>query len=307
MFTLVIPALLRSEQEFIPALHTPALNEFLRFGRITRQAQSTSELYLNHLAPSFSLHENEVLASPIWQKMGLHSMSILDGHAIEIQTHEAQQLCDDLNSFYQQELMFSVLRPDLWKLRFSAAPQWHAPDIWQVCGQIDGSVQASGVERTQWLQYSTELQMWLHTHAINQTRKSQGLPEINGIWLWRPPAVSHTPATLIGSDSPWSSGLGLPSHWQDWRHTCSQHATPLNQTLLFLDALLISKQTDDIWHYQETLHHWEQAFFAPILKDIRSGQLDGVRLICEAGQCILSRRHFWSFWKTKRLFNGQSI
>ena len=53
-----------------------------------------------------------------------------------------------------------------------------------MCGQPEMDGQAHGKDAVSWLAVQTEIQMFLHSHPINQTREQQGLPEINGLWLW---------------------------------------------------------------------------------------------------------------------------
>ena len=44
MFTLILPALLREPHETLPELHTPALNQLLRYARIQPTASSRMQL-----------------------------------------------------------------------------------------------------------------------------------------------------------------------------------------------------------------------------------------------------------------------
>ena len=96
--------------------------------------------------------------------------------------------CSGLNTFYGGEYRFQAARPDLWTIDLPQKPQWTAEGILDVCGQLDGSQTAHG-KTQQWLTLGAELQMWLHNHPHNEERKTQALPPINGVWLWR---VSET-------------------------------------------------------------------------------------------------------------------
>lgn len=308
MFTLIIPALFRSQKESIPPLDTPALSRFLQFGRFASLPQSISQLFLQYACSGLTLADDEVYLSPTWQKVGLHSMSLLEGTYIGISKNEAHQLCDELNAFYDGVLHFTPLRPDLWKLRLPHPPCWTAPDIWSVCGHLDGSVQAEGENRKQWLQLTTELQMWLHQHSINTHRKLKNLPLINGVWLWNAPQnFSTSTFALMGSNSVWAkNALPAPHSWQQWQKSCLKNQTSIQDSALFLDDLLLSAYTDDIWHYQETLQTWDKNLFSPMLNSLHQGDLDGIHLICELGSFTLRRHHFWAFWRKKFQFDGKS-
>ena len=102
--TLALPALNQPDFAKLPATLTPALNQLLRFGTFTPQAARPSEFYGRYLwQGSLLAHAKAQLglaadapaafAAPVWQQMGMHSMSMLAGADIGINMQQAQRLC----------------------------------------------------------------------------------------------------------------------------------------------------------------------------------------------------------------------
>ena len=188
MFTLVLPALLRRPHEPVPPLAVPALNDLLRYGRFQAAPLSRGALYQSYCCDRLTLPENQIYASPVWQRMGMNSADMLALH--DIRTDEAQAWCAELTAFYENRYTFRPLRPDLWTLELPAPPQWQADSIWNVCGQLDGTQTAHGADTREWLRLTTEIQMWLHNHPQNAKREAAGQPPANGLWLWNAPAAA---------------------------------------------------------------------------------------------------------------------
>ena len=313
MFTLILPALLREPHETLPELHTPALNQLLRYAKIQKTDYSRTQLYQTYLCDRLGQPENVVYASPVWQQMGMNTASQLPAEHLPLSPSEAEQWCSELNRFYGGEYVFTPLRPDLWTLALPDAPQWHASGILDLASQLDGSQTASGSDIRPWLALTTELQMWLHNHPHNAARQQNQLPPINGIWLWNAPAaVPFQAASLIASNSAWAAHssqatTGQPENYAAWQRTCAQRQIPLAHTRVFADDFLPSQQTGDIWAYQTQLAVWEQNWFEPLRQDLLSGCLKGLRIVCEQAQCTIGSKPQRAFWKRKRRFDGKTL
>ena len=314
MFTLILPALLREPHETLPELHTPALNQLLRYATIQPTTYSRMQLYQTYLCDQLGQPENIVYASPLWQQMGMNTASQIPAEYLPLSHSEAAIWCHELNQFYHGEYAFTPIRPDLWTIALPSPPQWHAPSILDLASQLDGSQSASGSDIRPWLALSTELQMWLHNHPLNQTRQQNQLPPINGIWLWNAsvPMTDFQAAALIASNSAWAAHSSQetapqPENYAAWQRTCVQRQIPLAHTHIFADDFLPSQQTGDIWAYQTQLAAWEQNWFEPLRQDLFSGCLKGLRIVCEQAQCTIGSKPQWAFWKRKRRFDGKTL
>ena len=313
MFTLILPALLREPHETLPELHTPALNQLLRYARIQPTASSRMQLYQSYLCDQLGQPENIIYASPVWQQMGMNTASQIPAEHLPLTHSEAAIWCHELNQFYRGEYAFTPIRPDLWTLALPSPPTWHAASILDLASQLDGSQSASGSDIRPWLALSTELQMWLHNHPRNAARQQNQLPPINGIWLWNAPAaVPFQAASLIASNSAWAAHSSQatteqPENYAAWQRTCAQRQIPLAHTHIFADDFLPSLQTGDLWAYQEQLAQWERNWFEPLRQALFSGSLNGLRIVCEQAQCTIGSKPQWAFWKRKRRFDGKTL
>ena len=313
MFTLILPALLREPHETLPELHTPALNQLLRYARIQPTAYSRMQLYQSYLCDQLGQPENIIYASPVWQQMGMNTASQIPAEHLPLTHSEAAIWCHELNQFYRGEYAFTPIRPDLWTLALPSPPTWHAASILDLASQLDGSQSASGSDIRPWLALSTELQMWLHNHPRNAARQQNQLPPINGIWLWNAPAPApFQAASLIASNSAWAehssqATTGQPENYAAWQRICAQRQIPIAHTHIFADDFLPSLQTGDIWAYQEQLAQWERNWFEPLRQALFSGSLKGLRIVCKQAQCTIGSKPQWAFWKRKRRFDGKTL
>ncbi|UOP05507.2 hypothetical protein [Conchiformibius kuhniae] len=319
MLTLILPALLRPDAEQLPDLETPFLDNLLRFGRFEAHAADLLHLYAQYLHLPFVLPENFVYASPVWQQMGMHSMNLTDGASVGITAEEAESLCEGLNEFYRGQARFRPLRPDLWRVMLPAPPQWTVAPVFDVLGQIDGSVRAEGEGAAQWLNMQTEIQMWLHDHPMNRHRHQHDQAPINGIWLWNAPAnlpqPCEPPAKLVGSNSVWAQHsplevLEAPDDLPAWQSVCQARDTDINHTVLWLDNLLPSQYAHDLWTYGDIVRQWDTRLFAPLWDALKNRRLDCARIITDGakgGTLWLKPPPLLSWFTPKRRFDGRSL
>lgn len=299
MFTLILPHFLRHADENMPPLHTPALNQLLRFGRFQAVPRSRTQLYQQFLCNSWDLSPQQCYVSPIHQQMGINSVQVLHSSALSISADESRQLCDGLNHLYGDDAQFDYLRPDLWRLTLPSVIAWQAVAIFDLHHTLQTENTAA-----QWLSLSTEIQMWLHDHPLNRQRK---LP-INGAWLWRlPENTSETDCPkIIASDSLWVSHsnlnvCGFPEHFATWLNQHGEFAS------VFSEQFCASAQTGDVWAYHDILTQWDTDIFAPLLSALRSGSLKHLRMVCEQGEWHITHQSHYAFWKRKRIFDGKSF
>ncbi|MDO4434255.1 MAG: hypothetical protein Q4B82_06715 [Alysiella sp.] len=314
MFTLILPHFLRDADETLPALHTPAFNQLLRFGHVhTNPHHKVSQLYQQYLNIPI-LPENQAFAIPIWQQMGMNNTQMLDSRSFTLPAEEAEILCQDLNDFYGTDAQFHLHTPEIWQITLPEMDTWHIDPVFDVCGQTDGLLRSEQYSTKQWLKLNTEIQMFLHQHPINQSRSTRGEVPVNGLWLWQH-TLSRTQAfqtALIGSNSAWAQ-IGrlkhsdVPYDFVAWQSLCKEEQVDINQTTLLSEDFVASAHTGDVWSYAQQLHNWENHFFAPIADALFSGSLKGLNVICEHGKLTIPPKAQRAFWKRKKTFNGKSL
>ena len=213
--TLALPSLNRQKDETPPPLQLPAFNQILRYGLLHKQEMKPSDFYRRHLWKGSLLtqikeiagippHQAAAFASPIWQQMGLHQVSVVSGEHLQITKEEAARLCLELSEFYSKEgWHFLPVRPDLWLITLPSESDWGIAPVLDIYGQIGSADQADGKDALQWLGMQTEIQMWLHQHPLNAVRTQNDTPTINGLWLWQD-LTGLRSADFVASDSIWA-------------------------------------------------------------------------------------------------------
>lgn len=321
--TLAIPSLNRSSDETLPPLQLAAFNQILRYGHLEKQACLPSEFYSRYLWQGSLLghakrhlgidaQQSAVLASPVWQQMGMHQVSILGGEHLGITQEEAARLCCELTAFYQDDgWRFYPLRKDLWLVTMPSEQDWQVASVLDICGQIGATDQAEGQDALKWLNKQTEIQMWLYSHPVNLARQSQKIPALNGLWLWQD-LHGRQRTELLASNSPWAQfyqgeRMEMPADFDEYLSRRQTLHTHHSDGLIFLDDLALTRQTGDIWAYQAVLQRWEAQWFAPLWQALATGRLKRLTLATDGengGELVVTSKSKWAFWKPVQHFSG---
>lgn len=102
----------------------------------------------------------------------------------------------------------------------------------------------TGADARTWNRLHNEIQMAWHAHAVNQTRETDRLPSINGIWLhgggqWQPlPPISYA---HVFSDEPALQGAAQAAG----ALAAPLNADVVNNALLVLDDAVLPKRRED--------------------------------------------------------------
>ncbi|WP_066077975.1 hypothetical protein [Bergeriella denitrificans] len=321
--TLALPALFRPADDAPPLPELPAFNQILRYGRVAHLPRRPSEFYARHLwrgsllahAKAFAglpPEQPAAFASPVWQQMGMHQASIVGGEYLHIDAEEAARLCTELSAFYREDgWTFHVVRPDLWLLAKPSESDWQVAPLPDVCGQVGSSAQACGADALEWLAKQTEIQMWLHAHPVNQTRAAQGLPALNGLWLWQD-ATGEQTADWVAASSPWAQfaegeKIDAPYNFAALLAHIEETARPVSEAVVWLDDLAATVHMGDVSAYCDILESWETHWFAPLLGALRTGRVRQLAVETDGeqgGSLVLTRRSLRAFWKKRRVFRG---
>ena len=149
-----------------------------------------------------------ICADPVHLRFHQERIILADAGAFEITEDEAFSLIAGLNQHFGEVGEFHAATPRRWYLRLNQPCDLDTQPLSQVAGRrMDGELQNHG-QMTRWL---NEVQMYLHTHPINQAREAQGLPSINSLWLWgcgQVDAPSHRKNLFdrVGANTPLGRG-----------------------------------------------------------------------------------------------------
>lgn len=152
-----------------------------------------------------------VCADPVHLRAERDHARLVPAAALDIEPAEAHDLLGALNNLVGADgLNFELAEPGRWYLTGMPA---HALDTWPVHAVAQRNVAnfmpAQG-EAAEWRRLMTEVQMLMHTHAVNVAREQRGRLTINGIWFWGGaacPEPPSCPAVRLFADDYFSRGL----------------------------------------------------------------------------------------------------
>lgn len=307
---------------------TPSLDAMLRFGKTERTAISMTDLQgnLRRQDSLLSTAKAELqlpqdchafLVSPCLQKLEMNSVNLLAGQSLQLQAEEAEALCQSLSDFLPDlGWQFYPWQPELWVVTCPNEPQWVAPIVTEMLGQMDRHTRPEGEEARLMMRTQAEIQMFLATHPVNQARKAQQM-DINGVWFWRDLPVKHDawqqkPFGILASDSlllqdnhPFTQAK--PYDYTAWLRLY-QELPEAKDLLAIIDLndLLMPTAFADIWGYQDHLQQLETRFFAPIWAALKAGQIQTLTIVSngDAGlvTTVKAKAHR-AFWKSKKTFS----
>lgn len=172
-----------------------------------------------------------------------------------------------------------------------------------LAGRDAGAWLPSGPGGARLRRLMTEIQMWLHTHPLNESRLRRGEPPVNGLWLW---GIGGDPLQPVASlpglstDDPFLRRLWhaagaecapTPVSLEAWHAA----ATPSAIVSIGLGAL----ERDPA----AALVRVEERWFAPLESALASGAISGARLFLDGTVATVGRYDRLRFWRPRRAWH----
>lgn len=256
-------------------------------------------------------------ADPVHLRLHRDRLLLADSHAFPVSQSEADALTGALNAHFAPEgLRFSAPRPDRWYLRLEADPQITTHPLDEVAGTIVDRCLPAGTNALHWHRISNEIQMLLHSHAVNEAREAKGEPAINGVWLWgggRRPAVRGRHFSAVGSVEELALALAASADisivppgddGERWLQRVHETAGPEPHALLVLTQLTAAAHRGDLGAWRNDLEELDRRWLAPLLAALKSGSLMQLVLAApgRAGgeRFELNRAMLFKFWRRRR-------
>jgi hypothetical protein len=229
---------------------------------------------------------------------------LLDASAAQSLRHEeATALFRDLNENFADIGRFSV--GDAARGYLALDPV-HAdklivelPPLPDVDNRPVANFQPGGEQAAWWSRLANELQVFCHSHEINQAREARGEPALNALWLWgagRMPARLTLPATRIAGDHPLLAGLcrlAGASLEQYNAHSPAQWA--------LVDALHGPAQQRDATLWRESLQALDTDVLLPLWQQLQARNIDEVVIVAPGDTAFtrfnISAAPRWHFWR----------
>lgn len=241
--------------------------------------------------------------------LGLQQSQALLQPEVACEREEAAALCAALNRHFGQDgLTFFAPHPQRWYVRAEAAAEVSTTPLRSASWRDVKAYQPQGKDALRWRSLSNEIQMLLHTHAVNRQREERGAPTINSVWLWgegQARALS-TKLDVLGGDA----SLCVPFCQVGERPYCATVGTLLEhkavQGLWVETRLATAWQQGDLYAWREALASVEREVIHPMWQALRRGEVQSLTLDVSSEQqilrCTLDRMASWKIWRGRGEF-----
>jgi len=251
--------------------------------------------------PATVVH-NAWMATPVHLDAGLTDVHMSE-HLPELDQDEQRTLTADFNrQFAADGWQLEFLSAKAALLSTAASLEADTVDPARLLTQSIGAALPSGPGSSQLRRVMTEVQMWLHGHALNEARERRGAPSVNSLWIWGggvEPAVqpSRNLPHLMSDDA---FLLGL------WRMLHARSVPAPAASLAALRAresessVAALSRVGDSHSPAQALEAIERDWTAPALQALKNGDVQRVRLHVNDRLFTTTRRDLLRFWRAPR-------
>ncbi len=239
---------------------------------------------------------------------------VLSGpEALALSQAEADQLCIELNTLFAEDgWRVEASTPTRWYLHLPEDPKIHTYSLATVRGRAIGNYLPTGPNGKQWHRVMNEIQMVLHTCAVNQDRQAVGQLPVSSLWFWgggnmlgfRSESDQSHFSQLWSMESV-SQGLAqlsqipqkpLPKTAFDWL----AQATVPGEHLIMLDKLQHDWQCEGIDTWVKNLRLFDEQWIAPMLVALQRREIKRLSLYdCHGNVYQLTPAGLRRWWRRK--------
>ncbi len=251
-------------------------------------------------------------ADPVHARAGLGEVTLFHPHELTITPHEAQTLAESINRHFPHEpWCLEALHPKRWYIGCVTDPGITTEPLSRITGVVEDGLLPRGEQAMRWRAVVNEIQMLLHLHPVNETRRQDGLPPVNSIWLWgvgKPSARGNPSWNTVCSDlhlgEALARGVGL---------RCSSPSGGLNGLLhqqsgsmphlVVLDHLDLPARRSDFEGWRAAMQSLIEDWFNPLVDALRCGKVGGLEISLGDGSAyLLERSYLRRWWRRRRSF-----
>ena len=222
-------------------------------------------------------------ADPVHMQVMRDRVVLAPAAAFPLARGDADTLCQAVNAHFAGALELRALDPSRWCARLEAEIDVGDEPPREMAGR-EATKRAGDA-------LLTEIQMLLHSHAVNEAREARGEPAVNSLWLWgagRLPAKTQSRWQSVTSADPLALGMArlagaaagaLPANAGAWLEQSPQEG----RHLVILEP---------------TAEELERDWFAPLAAGLRAGRIGMLSLhVPDAGLSFETvrgdLRRFW--------------
>ena len=252
-------------------------------------------------------------ADPVHLRATREQLMLVDSAAFEISQMEAEQFADAFNRHFQADgYLLYPLHPKRWYLRVTPPPALTTCSVNTVAGQSINAYLPSGADSLAWHRFYNEIQMLLFSLPVNDAREARGELPINSLWCWGGgtlPVIAPGSGTKLWANDSDARALAAAANVSN--DQLPAHASAIDQSaLIILDALSGAAQYGDYQGWREALLQLESNWFAPLLQQLKSGQLSSLQINTFTQQQVINWQiqpiDLYKLWRRSRIAQSLS-
>ena len=273
------------------------------------QTMPTAATMANALINDFDSSLFWIKIDPVQMVPDRDTLVLIPGTDLNISESEAKALIEAFNQhFLQDKVSIEYGSPTHWFLSIKQAVDINTTSLRAASYSKLHDKYPTGHAAQYWRQLLNEASMLFYTHPVNEERRTKGLPEINGVWLWGEGMLNVSNIHLrteakIWSEDPYLKGLAKLTHAQNATFPESLEAclnSDFEQHLIVPSTLTerLDNLTQEEWI--DAVQWLEETWLSPLLKALKHGQIHSLLLELGDGyRYHIEPKHLNRFWRFK--------
>jgi len=230
-----------------------------------------------------------MLATPLHLSAGLRDLQLGSDGILSLEAEEAAALATDFNAvFAGGGVELARGRATSLLCLFDAPLEVITTDPEQLIGADIFAALARGADAARLKRLASELEMWLHDHAVNARRRARQAPVISSLWLWGGGSLDAAWPPVEG----WTAGRDplFAAFPQESRYPSAARGARARPGVVVIAA----EPGTACWQSVE------ERFVAPAVADLKARRLSGIELSAGDRAFRLSARGLRRFWRSAR-------
>ncbi|MBI3898649.1 MAG: hypothetical protein HY308_10185 [Gammaproteobacteria bacterium] len=249
-------------------------------------------------------------ADPVHLRPERDRLVLVDTQVIALAQDEATRLAAEVAAAYTHDgWVLKAPRPGRWYLKPPRAAKILTTPLADVVGRDIHPYLPKGKDGKLWHTVLNEMQILLHTAAVNVEREQRGELPINSLWFWgsgRLPEIHPVDWVQVHSEEAISLSLArladvpsraLPTHFNEWQ----RQSLPRGAHLVVLDQARTVVQYGDAEEWRGFIERLDNHWMAPMFQALKNRELAYVDLYSDGGRAFrLQANHARRWWRRRR-------
>jgi len=245
---------------------------------------------------------------PVFIQIDQEEAVLLANTQLQLDAYEARHLIEDLNTYLaEEELRIHYLNPHQWVLEGQL--QLQTSTLQDVLHRNINTHQPQGRDEKRWRKLLNEIQMFLHSHSVNQAREQRGEIAPNSVWLWggspaQPQHVYEPIIDVVYCDEEFVHDIALVC---DIKHKplpihIDEQLLQQEASLLIYTDQLVAIRRHDVFGWFEYLQRLDRDVLAPLIEFLRQGKLTSLTLYSDTLSMTLTKKALRRWWQRRKPF-----